>query len=612
MKELPHLHWFPKPFGAGDTDGTGAQRVLGRPDIELASLLVRETAQNSWDARLRGLVPSFDIRFRIIDEMTREVLRWNIFHESAPNLGLKDALDRPVLTAVEICDRRTRGLGGPTRNDIEPLSGETTDYADFILTIGAPPDQSHGGGTYGFGKTASYLASTCSTILVWSRSRDPRGTIIERLVGSAMGPTFVMDGQRFTGRQWWGVDGPTEHGGGVFQVQPAEGVSAAQLGKELFERGFDEDETGTSILILQPDGSEDPDALVDSWARAITENLWPKMGETHEERRRMEVALHYNGVKVNLTGEHQSPVLRAKIECLEAVRRRQSGAVDDHPLIRVEEIHCRRPKQLLGHLALMRVFGVSDDDPMFGTSNTVTYMRHEAELVVRAEGFNWAPDSIGRWVGVFKPTVEVDDAFASAEPPAHDLWSPQGLTDRRSKTFVNVGLREIRDRTSQFLKPNEVGVNGDTSAPTGALSAALAGLAGSAPGSRATPRTRGRRAASARSQRRARPKVEVLEVTPLPQADDRIRSGRQATRIALQVTGTRAVVDVQASDLAVAVDGGRIAADGLVALEAWTTDSGTTDHGSSIRAVPGRTFYADISYPEGIAIEFDFVAKESK
>lgn len=612
MKELPHLQWFPKPFGAGDTDGTGAQRVLGRPDIELASLLVRETAQNSWDARLRGVVPSFDIRFRSLDETTREVLRWNIFHESAPNLGLKDALERPDLTAVEISDRRTRGLGGPTRNDIEPLLGETTDYADFILTIGAPPDQAHGGGTYGFGKTASYLASKCSTILVWSRSRDSRGAVVERLVGSAMGPTFVMDGQRFTGRQWWGVDNRTEHSGGVFQVQPAEGVSAARLGKELFERGFEDDETGTSILILQPEGSDDPDVLVDAWARAISENLWPKMGETHEECRRMDIALHSNGAKVSLMDEYQSPVLRAKIACLEAVRRRQSGVVDDHPLLRVEEIHCRRPKQLLGHLALMRVFGVSDDDPMFSTSNTVTYMRHEAELVVRAEGFNWAPDSFGRWVGVFKPTVEVDHHFASAEPPAHDLWNPQGLTDRKSKTFVNVGLREIRDRTSQFLKPNDVGVNSDTSVPTGALSAALAGLAGSAHGSRATPRTRGRRAASARTQRSVRPKVEVLEVTPLPQTDDRVPSGRQATRIALQVTGTHAAVDVQASDLAVAIDGGRIAADDLVALDAWTTDSGTTNHGSSIRTVPGRTFYADISYPEGIAIEFDFVAKELK
>ena len=57
------LGWFPKQFGPGDIDGVGAKRLLGTPNIEPAWVLVRETAQNSWDAR--GVSPSIDFTLNL-------------------------------------------------------------------------------------------------------------------------------------------------------------------------------------------------------------------------------------------------------------------------------------------------------------------------------------------------------------------------------------------------------------------------------------------------------------------------------------------------------------------------------------------------------------------
>ena len=172
---LYDMAWYPKPFGPGDMHSAGETKVLGRPEVNFVNLLVRETAQNSWDARLPSVVPRFELRLRKIDDRARDVLTWNVFGSRVAGSALDRALDAPELTALEVVDRGTKGLGGPTRNGTPRAPGEPNDYSDFILTVGAPPDDPAGGGSYGFGKTASYMASECATIIVWSRSRDADG-----------------------------------------------------------------------------------------------------------------------------------------------------------------------------------------------------------------------------------------------------------------------------------------------------------------------------------------------------------------------------------------------------------------------------------------------------
>ena len=182
MIGMPDLHWYPKPFGPGDTDGAGSKRTIGAPKVDLLNLLIRETAQNSWDARLMpdedDTVPRFEVRYRKLGPKVRDILQWNVFGRgSSDNLDLAGVLRDPNLDALEISDRGTKGLGGPTTNEKPVNSAQVNNYARFVLTIGAPPAQRSSGGTYGFGKTASYLASRCSTIVIWSRFRDEGGEI---------------------------------------------------------------------------------------------------------------------------------------------------------------------------------------------------------------------------------------------------------------------------------------------------------------------------------------------------------------------------------------------------------------------------------------------------
>lgn len=599
MIGLPDLHWFPKPFGAGDTDGTGAQRVLGQPDLDLHTLLVRETAQNSWDAALPGQVPLFQLRHRVLDAQTRDVLRWKVLRESSPDLGLDEALQATTLTAAEIVDRRTKGLGGPTRNDIELSPGSVSDFPAFVLTIGAPPDHQQGGGTYGFGKTASYSASQCSTVIIWSRSWDKETqTYIERFIASAMGPSFSIDAQRYTGRQWWGLPSECDRGGS-FRFEPVTGNDARRLGEAVFERHFHEHETGTSLLILQPHPAEEGQDLAEVWIRALTDNLWPKNTLHQAEDRRMQIEVWAGGQQLTLPAMENSPVWQGKQACLEAIRAVQAGEQNMNPLVRVETIESYRPKALLGHLGLMHV-PHDPNDEMRHTADTVTYMRSRAELVVKAEQFGASAVDGYRWVGVFKPVAAHDPAFAMSEPPAHDNWNPEGVQDKRIKSVVTVALTRIREKVRDFLTPAAVPTSADEAASTGAVSAALSGLTGSGEGSRAVPKAkRPGRASQPRTQR-----VEILDVRLLALDDEDVRTDRQRTLVALTVRGTAGTV--HPSRLAIAVDGGSLASEDQVALEGWQHENGSFSDADEVFLEADEAVGAIISYPQGIAINFSF------
>jgi hypothetical protein len=481
------LGWFPKQFSPGDIDGIGAKRLLGTPTINPAWLLVRELGQNSWDAR--GTSPSIDfiLNLRLLRGPVMETLRRRIFTDDPPKTGLAELLRNDKIWGLEVSDRGTVGLGGPIRNDLAVEPGVDTDFIDLVFNIGAPRDAYLGGGTYGFGKTISYVASSVGTILIWSRCEGSTG-LEHRLIGSAIGDGFNMNGLRFTGRHWWGNAVATEG-----RVEPTVGDLAEELGGAVFTTPFDRDVTGTSILILDPQlGGDSPEKNVELLAGAVVWNLWPKLLAEQSGHSRMNITVQLNGTSIGLPSIEQHPVLSGHAQCLLTVRAAQAG-FDPADLqlkypVNVEEIWLKRPQKLLGHLALTRYPIPSRTE---SPSHAITFMR-QAELVVRyyerqeldVEGFQWA--------GVFKPVADVDDSFALAEPPAHDDWVPPAVQDKGRRTEVRVALTRIREAADKYLSPRKPSVVNSEAPPSAAhvgdmLADLLSGLEGPAPSIRVAP-----------------------------------------------------------------------------------------------------------------------------
>lgn len=498
------LGWYPKQFGPGDLDGVGAKRLLGTPDLESAWVLVRETAQNSWDARGASQAIDFTLNLRELDQPTITLLRDRIFTGDAPKTGLAALLSGRTVWALEVSDRGTVGLGGPIRNDLAVDPGEDTNFIDLVFNIGAPRDVHLGGGTYGFGKTISYVVSAVGAVIIWSRCEGPQG-LEYRLIGSAIGDGFDMDGYRYTGRHWWGKTIPNED-----RVEPAVGSLAEELGEQVFSLGFAARTTGTSMLILAPQlGGESPEDNIEMLVDAIVWNLWPKLMVDQDGRSRMRIQLQLNGrdIEIPIVESHES--LSGHVSCLRTVRALQSGrdlSTLSLPLpVTTFEIRSERPRKLLGHLALTRYpVPRATKEP----SQWVTLMRNQAELVVRC--FRRAALDVDgyQWAGVFKPVADVDDSFALAEPPAHDDWIVKAVQDKAQRRDVNIALDRVKSLTDAFVRPSDGTPVGEHPLQSAAVAGdALAGLLGGLLGS--APEVR-RASGASGGKHAARPRVDVV------------------------------------------------------------------------------------------------------
>ena len=64
------------------------------------------------------------------------------------------------------------------------------------------------GGTYGFGKTISYIVSSVNSVVIHSRTKH-RGRFRSRLIACAIGDEFTYERKLLTGRHWWGQESET-------------------------------------------------------------------------------------------------------------------------------------------------------------------------------------------------------------------------------------------------------------------------------------------------------------------------------------------------------------------------------------------------------------------
>jgi hypothetical protein len=197
-----HSERFPPSGGVG---AQAAHRALGPPRLGFWELFLRETIQNSWDARISPEGPiSFGIHAWHAPPAQRAFLRDTILTDPPPQLRIPAILASDPLPLLAVCDSGTWGLSGPTRADVDPASvpGGRTDFVDLIRDTGRRASKGLAGGTYGFGKAVLCQASAISTMVIYTRTSLP-GLDASRLIAMAIGTDEYQDqGVRYTGRSW--------------------------------------------------------------------------------------------------------------------------------------------------------------------------------------------------------------------------------------------------------------------------------------------------------------------------------------------------------------------------------------------------------------------------
>ncbi len=482
------------------TGGLAAEGVLnqlGRPDTEPLEVLVREAVQNCWDARRPDATTvEVEIGGRTLDEAALSHLRERVLPDSPEQLSLDECLVEGV-RLLHFADFGTTGLGGPTRADAEPTG--VTDFVDFVRNIGQPPDKEFGGGSFGYGKAAFYVASRASTIVVDSLCLPENE---RRLIAYGLGDHYRDGGVPHTGRHWWGV---VE--GGV--PEPLRGDEAAAMAAALGLPARGEGDHGTTVAIVAPyletSGGEcelDLGEALRFIGECLLWNFWPKLTALRGGAPTMRFRLCEDGEEIPLPDPRAHSRLAPFVEAMDLLRDTEAGIAGDPFAIR-KDLNCHRPKRRVGTIAIRQISTAAAADaagPLTrGAQDTAAGIHHVAlmrtpELIVRYEsGPAFAVTGRG-YAGVFRCDPELDLVFRNSEPPTHDAWNSKALTDPTERTFVNTTSTRIGEELRALTTPAvDLGTAVVAGVPVGRfaddLAALMPGLEG--PGARRGPRSDG-------------------------------------------------------------------------------------------------------------------------
>lgn len=462
----------------GMIDGDAARRALGKPNLGFWEVFLRESLQNSWDARVDSTGGiDFAIDAVHFDTDAVAALRDVVFVDSLPNPdnALGAQLQVGGLEALVIRDAGTRGLSGPAPADQAVPEGVRTDFRNFIFDIGRDPRRVLGGGTYGFGKGVLYDASRLRTCLVYTRT-TVNGEVTDRFIATSVASGFEHEGFRYTGRHWWGRR--SERG-----VLPIEGAEATELAHRLnmLTPGGG---TGTTIAVLAPqdpsaDEVESLDAVMESIRDATMTWAWPHLATAGGEAS-IRFSFAIDGEQTPLLIDDYPQIQQFALAYREAARvqadatYQTSWQVDAHSL----PLNTNRPRT--GVLVVRRALQVESIDRRLSRNldATVALMRGP-RFVVRYEKID--PDPHGQFVaGVFLADSAMEDAFARSEPVTHDSWArehgnaklrPVGwtLTDIQAATAVRLQVPDPEDskthiggvaQLSRTLAENLMGFSG--------------------------------------------------------------------------------------------------------------------------------------------------------
>lgn len=552
-------------FSAEGSISAGAiRRNMGRSSLDPISLLVREAVQNSWDARIdrAGGGVSFSLHLGTLGRSGADVLQRTVFKERPPEHPLSAYLT-PESGILCIKDSGTVGLNGPVFH--VPRKGAQDDrsrnFIRFVRDIGRGASKQLTGGTYGFGKSTFHVASEAATIVVYTRCVDETsGEREDRIIAlSVWNPT---EDERYTGRHWWGVRKPEG-------IAPLTGDKAAQLAEDIGLPKFKRSESGTVIALIAPRFIAPYQGVGHDTARALAESLttwfWPRMMTAPDQRPWIDFKVFYQGREVAVPAPRELEPFRSMSVLLAGLAAGQSTAG------RTTEISSEKPKATLGRMAVApltdvqpgaswkslaidgHVLGELLDRPggLHARCHHIALMRSTWQVIrylpcrpVRANGHGFA--------GVFlvDGDPQIETAFASSEPPAHDDWLPDSLDDEWHRRYVRIALRRIRetgdDLSSSIDAQAVIGHGPDLSRLSRLLGRAM-------PGS-----TEARRAVPSTPATQAAPRQEKLGVQLIDQGSLGLLDGRRVLSVSFAVTGSipAAGVTINASPRVVIVGGG--------------------------------------------------------
>lgn len=540
---------------AGSGDAKSIQKAIGRSSLDLWNILLRESLQNSWDAR-EGNQISFRVSETELTTDQSSILVDDLFGELPPNGAsrrLPHQLKHGRLRVLLICDTHTKGLGGPVRADVATPRGTRRDFVDFVRNFGRSEEKGLQGGTYGYGKGILYRVSSVGLCLVYSQTKIA-GRIEPRLIGLSGGdPEYDHEGRKFTGRNWWGIlasDGVAD---------PLTGPDARDVAISVGMPVPSEDETGTCVMIMAPREVDDereeaaPSARMEAIRDAAVKWAWPHAVDVGKGPS-VSFFFSLDGIPLPPIVPLKEPSVRHFAQAyIDLERSSQTGQDPVSPQTKLKSIASQRPLQNLGTLAMRQAIpSLSDDE---GLANTVALLRNP-RIVVKYLRVASPPSEYCVY-SVFVGDPSVDEDYASSEPVAHDDWVVDDAEKRGRRNFVRTALNRITATFQEIHSSQQPAVQTRPVSGAAKISTSLGGLVGgisgygaaSQPESPRPPGGPGGGGGSRRAAVRLAGPPTLLEVNDQPHVKFtyEVRGGKSGDRVQLRARA-QVVIDGGATE----------------------------------------------------------------
>lgn len=519
------------------THGRSASTALGRPNLTNWELFVRESLQNSWDARDRSSTDdgvTFAIDYRLLDDRSSKVLRKQVFGQGTEHVpGLSRSLEKKNIPLLIVSDAGTTGLRGPTNAAV--ATEGPSDFNSFVREIGRSASKEVKGGSYGFGKGVFFTAGRSRTILVYTRTVNEHGERVNRFIAVANDDSYEHAGFKYTGRHWWGIKEPFQDprtGNTSFFAEPMTGRQADNAAAYFkMDRHFtDEKPTGTSVAVIDPAFEDSSEEQMDQIAQALTRWAWPHMVHTPTGEDELNFVVTHNEDPVTVPDPKADPVLKEFVTAYLDSHSVDPSTAEGFIFRRsteVSSVRSGRPIHGLGRIGIREIprRASMQKSVVEHTTGSIALMRGPRMVVEYRQG---PADRFGRdYAAVFSAADDLDREFALSEPTTHDAWHPRTLTDRDllGSTWKsrNNPVKIALDHMDKLIQSWSTDDAGDKDSPydnaSRQIASMLGGVLGSIPGTSmsAKPEPKSRKSSSGSGKTRGKkgtPRTSLVNLLP--------------------------------------------------------------------------------------------------
>lgn len=518
------------------THGRSASTALGRPNLTNWELFVRESLQNSWDARDRSSADdgvTFAIDYRLLDDHSSDILRRRVFGRGTAHVpGLKDALAKDNIPLLIVSDSGTTGLRGPTNAAV--ATDGPSDFNSFVREIGRSATKAVKGGSYGFGKGVFFTAGRSRTILVYTRTVDENGDRVNRFIAVANDDSYEYEGFKYTGRHWWGIETQFKDdrtGNTTIFAEPMTGKQADNAAHFFkMDRHFTEEkQTGTSVAVIDPAFEDSSVEQMEQIARALTRWAWPHMVHTPDGEDALHFVVTHNAEDVEVPDPKADPLLKEFVAAYKdslAVNSSQAEGFDFRRSTEISSVRSGRPSHWLGRLGIREIRGLNSGQKSVveHTTGTIALMRGPRMVVEYRTG---PADRFGRdYAAVFSAADDLDREFALSEPTTHDAWHPRTLTDQdlEGSTWksTNNPVKIALDHMDRLIRSWNTDGAADKDSPydnasrqiASMLGGVLSGIPGTSMSEKKAPKPRSESASSRKKAKQKIPRARLVNLLP--------------------------------------------------------------------------------------------------